>query len=298
MVYEQARRLIAMALAEDVGLRGEGRPDVRQGDLTSRLTVPRGTRAVGRIVAKEPLVVCGLPIAAAVFAAVDRRVAGRARARDGQAVKAGAVVAEVRGPAASILTAERTALNFLQRLSGIATGARRFVEAARPHPVRILDTRKTTPGWRHLEKYAVRIGGASNHRLGLHDAVLIKDNHIAAAGGVAEAIRRARAGGGRPIEVEVQSEDELEEALAFRPERILLDNFELGGLRRMVRIARAKAGRSVRLEASGGITLDRIAALAATGVDDLSVGALTHSARAANLSLDLRLESGPGRRGR
>ncbi|MGY4706277.1 carboxylating nicotinate-nucleotide diphosphorylase [Candidatus Bipolaricaulota sp. J31] len=269
-----AKPLIDRALAEDIG----------PGDVTTRAIVPPEAEGRGEIVAKAHGVICGLPIAAAVFRAVDEGITFAPRARDGEPVQPGDVVAEVEGPLRGILTAERTALNFLARLSGIATLTARFVEAVAPYRAVILDTRKTTPGWRHLEKYAVRCGGGRNHRMGLYDMVLIKDNHIRACGSVSEAVRRVRdAGVVVPIEVEVQDLEELREALGLEVDRILLDNFPVEDIARAVRLA---AGR-VPLEASGGVTLDNVADIAATGVDYISVGALTHSAPALDLSLEL-----------
>lgn len=280
-ILTATRRLVELALEEDLG---------SAGDVTSIVTVPERTPAIADVVAKQDLVICGLWAAEETFAAVDARVAFHRRAGEGAHVTKGTVVAHLEGPARPILAGERTALNFLQRLSGIATNARAFSEAAKPHKARILDTRKTTPGWRALEKFAVQCGGATNHRVGLFDGILIKDNHVAAAGGVAEAIRRARAMGPSllKVEVEVKSYEELEEALAERPDVILLDNFDLEGIKKCVGIARAKDP-AVLLEVSGGVTLDRVPELAATGVDFLSAGALTHSAKAADLSLELEL---------
>ncbi|NOX44170.1 MAG: carboxylating nicotinate-nucleotide diphosphorylase [Caldiserica bacterium] len=269
-----AAPLIERALREDIG----------PGDVTTDATIPPEARGRGAIVAKAHGIICGLPVAAAVFRAVDGGISLSPRARDGEPVQPGDVVAEVEGPLRGILTAERTALNFLARLSGIATLTSRFVEAAAPYRAVILDTRKTTPGWRYLEKYAVRCGGGRNHRMGLYDMVLIKDNHIAACGSIAEAVRRVRAAGVTlPVEVEVRNLEELREALELGVDRILLDNFRVEEIAEAVRIA---AGR-VPLEASGGVRLENVAEIAATGVDYISVGALTHSAPALDLSLEL-----------
>ena len=280
-ILHGARRLVALALEEDLG---------SAGDVTSECTVGERTPGVADVIAKQDLVVCGLFAAEATFAAVDERVEFHPRVAEAADVAKGTVVAHLEGPARSILAGERTALNFLQRLSGIATNARRFVEAAKPHKAKILDTRKTTPGWRALEKFAVKCGGAENHRVGLFDGILIKDNHVAAAGGVAAAIRKAKANAPSllKIEVEVTSHEELKEALAEDPDVVLLDNFDLAGIRKCVEITRA-SGRRALLEVSGGVTLDRVSELAATGVDFLSAGALTHSAAAADLSLELKL---------
>jgi len=275
-VLEAAASLIEMALAEDIG----------PGDATSEAVLPDDLCLRGRIVVKARGVIAGLPIAGAVFARVDPSLRFVSLRSDGDRVAPGDVVAEVTGPARGMLSAERTALNFLQHLSGIATLTRAFVDAVAGTRAVILDTRKTHPGYRLLEKYAVRVGGGRNHRMGLYDMVLIKDNHIEAAGSITTAVRRAReAHPDLPIEVEVKDLDELREALEADVDRIMLDNFDLEAMREAVRLT---AGR-VPLEASGGITLERVAAVAATGVDFISVGALTHSARA----LDLSMEVGP-----
>jgi nicotinate-nucleotide pyrophosphorylase (carboxylating) len=281
--------LVDAALAEDVG----------PGDVTTESTVPEDARAVGEITAKEDGVVCGLPVARAVFERLDPGVLFEADARDGDRVAAGAVIARVEGPARAILTGERTALNFLQHLSGIATGVARMVEALEGTGTRLLDTRKTVPGMRLLAKYAVRCGGGANHRTGLYDKVLIKENHLAAAGGVRAAVTRSRAAHpGLEIEVEVTNLRELDEALAAEPDWILLDNF------RPTRVADAVArisgwswkhkDRRPRVEVSGGITAETVRDYALEGVDFISMGALTHSARALDLSLDLVLERGLG----
>jgi nicotinate-nucleotide pyrophosphorylase (carboxylating) len=224
-----------------------------------------------------------------VFRRLDRRVHVEPLVRDGDAVHAGTVCFRIRGPARALLTGERTALNFLQRLSGIATHTRAFVRRVRRYGTAILDTRKTTPGWRHLEKYAVRCGGGQNHRQGLWDAVLIKDNHrrfwVQSGSGrtLAEAVRAARrACPGRTIEIEVDTLDELRDVLEGQPDWILLDNLSPALLRQCVRETRGRA----RLEASGGVQLERVAAIAATGVDAISVGSLTHSAPAVDFSME------------
>jgi nicotinate-nucleotide pyrophosphorylase (carboxylating) len=269
-----AAPLIEAALAEDLG----------PGDVTTEAIVPAGAKGEGVILAKAEGILAGLPIAGEVFRRVEREIQFAPQAQDGEPVAPGQVVARLAGPLRGLLTAERVALNFLCRLSGIATLTSRYVEAVALYPAVILDTRKTTPGWRALEKYAVRCGGGQNHRMGLYDMVLIKDNHIAAAGSLAEAVRRARASGAKlAIEVEVRTLEELEEALALGVERVLLDNMDLATLREAVKRARGRA----KLEASGGITLENVAAVAATGVDYISVGALTHSAPALDLSLEL-----------
>jgi nicotinate-nucleotide pyrophosphorylase (carboxylating) len=257
---------------------------VGAGDLTTAALVPEGARARGRIEQRAPGVVAGLTTAAAVFERVDAALSWRVLATEGEWREPGPV-AEVEGRAASILTGERVALNFLGRLSGVATLAARYVAAVEGTGARILDTRKTTPGLRVLEKEAVRAGGAYNHRSGLHDAILVKENHAALAGGVGEATRRALAGApsGVPVEVECADLGELEEALAEGAPRILLDNMDAETLMRAVELAGGRA----QLEASGGITLENVRQVAETGVDYISVGALTHSAPSLDLSLVL-----------
>lgn len=269
-----ARPLIELALAEDVG----------PGDVTTRCTIPEGAEGEAAVVAKAHGILAGLPLAAQVFRSVDEDIQVEELARDGEPVAPGDEVARVRGPLRGILTAERTALNFLSRLSGIATLTGKFVDAAAPYGAVILDTRKTTPGWRLLEKYAVRCGGGRNHRLGLYDMVLIKDNHTASCGSLSEAVRRVWATGvSVPIEVEVNTLAQLEEALSLGVDRVLLDNMDIPTIREAVRRA---AGR-VPLEASGGVTLENAAQIAACGVDYISVGAITHSAPALDFSLEV-----------
>jgi len=276
---EEVRALIRRALEQDIGA----------GDATTRALVPEKTAVSAAIVARGEIVVAGAGVARAVFGEIDPSLQCEVRVPDGDEVRDGETVLSIRGAARPILAAERTALNFLQRMSGIATLTRRFVSVASPYNVSVLDTRKTTPGLRRLEKYAVACGGGVNHRMGLYDRVLIKDNHRHlwsrdAAGGLAEAVRRARkAFPGLPVEVEVESLSELREVLAAGPDWILLDNRTPA---EMKRCADACAGRC-RLEASGGITLDNIAEVAAAGVDAVSLGCLTHSAPAADLSLEV-----------
>jgi nicotinate-nucleotide pyrophosphorylase (carboxylating) len=274
--------LIDLALEEDLG----------RGDLTSEAVLDPRAQAEADLVAREPLVLAGLPVALAVFARVDAAVRAEVFAQDGDQLAAGARVATVRGPACSVLAAERTALNFVQRLSGIATLARSYVEAVRGTNLRVTDTRKTTPGFRLLEKQAVRAGGATNHRFDLGSGVLIKDNHLAVAGSVAEAVRRARlvAPHGMKIEVEVDTLDQLDEALAVAADIVLLDNFSAADVDEAMRRVRARSPRPL-VEVSGGVTLARLPALARAGVDLVSVGALTHSARAVDLALDVRVRA-------
>ena len=277
LLYED---VVRRALAEDLG---------RAGDLTSDAVVPAGARAEAVLVARAAGRVAGLPVALAAFRLLDPALAIVERAADGQDVAAGTVLASVRGAARSILSAERTALNLLGRLCGIATATRDLAAVVAPHGARVVCTRKTTPGLRALEKYAVRAGGGSNHRFGLDDAVLIKDNHRALAGGLRPAVERARRGAGHmvKIEVEVDSLAELDEALALGVDVVLLDNMPLNVLAEAVRRAR---GRAVT-EASGGIQPTTAAAIAATGVDLLSVGWLTHSAPALDVALDVVADS-------
>jgi nicotinate-nucleotide pyrophosphorylase (carboxylating) len=273
---EAYRELVRQALAEDRG----------KGDATSAATIATASRARGIIVAKADLVVAGIDVAAEAFRQVDPAVAFEVRWGDGARVEKGEVVAQVRGDAHALLEAERTALNFLQRLSGIATLTAKFVDAARGG-ITILDTRKTTPGFRALEKYAVRCGGGTNHRHRLDDGILIKDNHKRLAGGVGEAARRAMASGeGLPVEIEVENLAELDEALSTGVPRILLDNFTTYDIREAVKRVNGRAD----IDISGGVTLDRIPELATTGADFVSIGALTHSAPAADLSFELEPE--------
>ncbi|HUS13583.1 MAG TPA: carboxylating nicotinate-nucleotide diphosphorylase [Chloroflexia bacterium] len=266
--------LIALALAEDIG----------RGDLTTEATVAADVQARAVIEQKAPGVLCGLPVVEMVFTALDPRVTVVAVAAEGSWGDE-RVVAEITGPARAILTGERTALNFVQRLSGVATASRRASTAVSGTGATVLDTRKTTPGHRVLEKYAVRVGGCHNHRAGLDDAVLIKENHIRAAGGITAAVAaaRRRIAPAQLVEVEVTNPAELDEALLARAELILLDNHSLDALRTAV----AQTAGRARLEASGGITIDNLADVAATGVDYISLGALTHSAGSLDFSLEV-----------
>jgi nicotinate-nucleotide pyrophosphorylase (carboxylating) len=268
--------VVRAALDEDLGA---------EGDPTSRLL---GARAAAQLVARDPGVVAGLPAVDAVLIEVRERLglgpaAFRPEAADGAPVEAGAVLGRFAGPARVLLAAERTMLNLLGHLSGVATLTAAFVEAVAGTGAAVRDTRKTTPGLRHLEKYAVRCGGGVNHRMGLYDALLVKDNHIEAAGGLRRAVEAARAAGpGLPLEVEVESLDQVEEALDLGCDLLLLDNM---GLEEMAEVVARSKGRA-RTEASGRITLDRARAVAETGIDFLAVGALTHSAPALDIGLD------------
>ena len=270
---EHYRDLVRRALAEDIGA----------GDITTEATVPAGQRARGVLVVKADCIVAGLEIAVETFRQLDPGLAARLIRRDGDRCMPGETIAEVTGVARALLGGERTALNFLQRLSGIATRTRQFVDAAAGR-ITVLDTRKTTPTLRQLEKYAVRTGGGINHRAGLFDAVLIKDNHIRVAGGVgaAVALTRARLPGLR-VEVEAQTLAQVDEALAAAVDVILVDNLSLDEVREAVRRVRGRA----KVEISGGVTLERLPALAATGADFVSVGALTHSAPAVDISFEI-----------
>ncbi len=269
--------------------------DLSGGDLTTEACVDEAARAEGRAVARAPLVACGGLVFERVFKRLDPSAQVDAIVREGAAVSAGDVLFRVRSSARAVLMGERTSLNLVQRMSGIATTARRYVEALpKGAATRITDTRKTTPGLRALERYAVRTGGAHNHRNDLGSAVLIKDNHLVAAGGIREAVARAKARAPHTskIEVEVASLAELDEALAAGADIVMLDNFSIEDVRRAVRYVRDLPGHKPMIEVSGGITLPRIPELAEAGVDTISVGALTHSAPAADIALDLDLITG------
>ena len=271
--------LLDLALAEDIG----------EGDLTSQVVIEVAREGCGRVEARAPLVVCGLAIATAVFRQVDQGLAVElgAQLKDGSRLGPGDVLMRVRGRYASILAAERTALNFLGRLCGVASQTRRLVDSIAGLPSALVDTRKTTPGWRALEKYAVAVGGGINHRHGLYDAVLVKDNHIAAAGGLDEAVRRALAGtpAGIPVQVEVESEAMADRAVELGCRFLLLDNLDPDTIRRIVRRHAPK----VLLEASGGIHTGNLRAYAETGVARISMGALTHSVHVADVALEIDL---------
>jgi nicotinate-nucleotide pyrophosphorylase (carboxylating) len=272
-ILEQLIPIVRRALDEDIG----------DGDVTTRCIVPPDATLHGRIIAKETGRIAGLEVARLTFALLDERVAFTPHVADGAPVQMRQVIAEVRGPGAALLGGERVALNFLQRMAGIATLTRRFVEAVQGTPAVILDTRKTAPGLRLLDKWAVRLGGGQNHRFGLYDMALIKDNHIAAAGSISEAVARVRARDERrrAIEVEVKTLDELQEALMLDVDRIMLDNMSLEQMRQAVRLTDGR----VPLEASGNVSLANVAEIAATGVDFISVGALTHSVKALDVSM-------------
>jgi nicotinate-nucleotide pyrophosphorylase (carboxylating) len=267
------REIVRRALAEDLGW----------GDVTTEATVAAGLKARGVVLAKSPCVIAGVDVAAEAFRQLDPAVVFTVRRGDGSSCAPGDVVAEVSGSAASMLTAERTALNLMQRMTGIATMTRRYVDATGGH-ITILDTRKTTPTLRALEKYAVRAGGGTNHRGGLDDGILIKDNHIRLAGGLAEAVRRMKAANQEmPIEVEAQSIDQVDEAIQSGADIILLDNLTTD----QIKDALGRIAGRAKVEISGGVTLERIPELSHTGADYVSIGALTHSAPAADLSFEL-----------
>jgi nicotinate-nucleotide pyrophosphorylase (carboxylating) len=268
--------LIQLALKEDIG----------PGDITTDNLVAPKTRGAATIVAKQDLVIAGLAVAESVFRTLAPDVDFDARYTDGASIHAGHSVVRIVGPLEALLKGERTALNFLQRLSGIATQARAYVQTVAGTGVKLVDTRKTTPGWRVLEKYAVRVGGAHNHRMGLYGGVLIKDNHIAVAGGIGPAVAAVRKAISHlvKVEVEVTSAQEVQEALAAGADIIMLDNMDLDRIREAVR---AIGGRAL-VEVSGGVTRDRLRDLAQTGVDLISIGALTHSAVAVDLSMNIK----------
>lgn len=268
-------RLVSLALAEDIG----------PGDATSLSTLPEGLEVRARIIAKASGVVSGLAVMTEVFAQLDPAVSVHRHVDEGEAVEADRPIADVSGLAIAVLAGERTALNFLQRMSGIATTTRRFVDQVRGTRAVILDTRKTVPGLRMLDKEAVRAGGGQNHRMGLYDMVLVKDNHIEACGSITAAVARVRSGAhaALPLEVECRTEADVREAVALGPDRILLDNMDVDLVRRSMELVAGK----VPLEVSGNINLDNVRSYAETGVSFISVGALTHSVRALDISLQV-----------
>ncbi|MFO7275960.1 MAG: carboxylating nicotinate-nucleotide diphosphorylase [Pseudomonadota bacterium] len=277
-----------LELPDDLGAQVEAalREDIGSGDVTAAL-VPADQRVRGRVICREAAVLCGTAWVDEIFRRLDASIRITWHVRDGDRVAPDTRVFEIEGPARPILTGERTALNFLQTLSATATAARRFVDAVAGTGCTILDTRKTLPGLRSAQKYAVRCGGAQNHRRGLYDLVLIKENHIAAAGSIEAAIRAARSSApSLEVEVEVESLAELEEALAAGPDIVMLDDFSLEDMRTAVRINRER-GRPVRLEASGNVSLETVRAIAETGVDYISVGGITKNVRAIDLSMRL-----------
>lgn len=271
---EEARRIILTALAEDVG----------HGDVTSNSTIPETLEFTLQFIPREPLVVAGIEVIGGVFEALSAGVDYQPRVLDGQAVDAGQVMASVFGNARALLAGERVALNLLQRMCGIATETARYVKAIEGTGATILDTRKTMPGLRELDKFAVRCGGGKNHRMRLDDAVLIKDNHIAAVGSVAQAVKQAKAAAPATMQIEVECDTiaQVREALDAGADMLLLDNMSLDNLREAVALAKGKA----RCEASGNMTLERVYEVALTGVDFISVGRITHSVRNVDIGLD------------
>lgn len=269
----QVKRLIRQALSEDIG----------DGDITTRATIPQDHESEAELVAKGSFVVAGLPFVAEVFRAVDRTARFEPLVEEGSKVAKSSSIARLSGKTASLLQGERVALNILQRLSGIATLTGKFVEKTEGLACEVLDTRKTTPGMRFMEKYAVRMGGGTNHRMGLYDGMLVKDNHIRAAGGIRKAVKLAKKAARRGMKVEVEAEtlEQVKEALEAGADIIMLDNMSPADMKRAVKLAKGKA----KLEASGNVTLKNVREIAETGVDYISVGALTHSAPAADISM-------------
>lgn len=272
---ENVKPLVELALREDIG----------EGDATTSLAVDESALAIGVIISKQEGVLAGNPVAELVFKTVDANVIFEPKLEEGSEFSYGTLVAQIEGKAGSCLTAERVALNFLQRLSGIATLTRKYVERVRGTDAKILDTRKTTPGLRYLEKYAVRMGGGTNHRFSLDELILVKDNHIQAAGGIPDVIKKIRHSGAKiKIEVETKNLAEVREAVEAGVDRIMLDNMSVS----MMKEAVQAVGARTELEASGNVNLENVRAIAETGVDYISIGALTHSSPAIDISLELR----------
>ncbi len=278
--WRRIKILINLAIEEDLG---------NAGDTTSISVIGNNAKSKATLVCRENCVCAGLPVAEAIFKKLDTKIYFKAMVREGQFCKAGTVLAKIAGPAAAMLSGERTALNFLQRMCGIATTAKKYSDAAKGTKTKILDTRKTTPGWRNLEKYSVAAGGASNHRIGLYDKIMIKDNHRMLAGllyknGIIDAVKRARKAYPKlQIEVEADTLDDVRRALDAGADIILLDNMDDKTMKNAVKITGGRA----KLEASGGITIDRIAKIAKLGVDFISCGALTHSVKATDISMEM-----------
>jgi len=274
---EKLRHIINGALAEDIG----------DGDVTTNLIIPPSQFGKGVFISKEDGVLAGIDVAQLVFEGVDRDVTFKKYLKDGDKLTPKVSIAEVEGRVKSFLTAERVALNFLQRLSSIATLTAKFVEKVKGTKAKIIDTRKTTPSLRNLEKYAVRVGGGENHRFGLYDMILIKDNHIEAAGGIVEAINRVKKGNkkGLKIEVETQSLKEVEDALNCGVDRIMLDNMGVKDIRKAVELIKG----NIELEVSGGVNLNNVSSIASTGIDYISVGSLTHSAKSIDISFEIMI---------
>ena len=262
--------------------------DIEEGDVTTNTIIPKNHRSKAVLIAKEDFVLAGLPFTERIFKLINSALKFKANKKDGDIVKKGAVIAMINGNTRSLLTAERTALNLLQRLSGIATLTCRFVEKVKGLPVKIIDTRKTTPGLRTFEKYAVRAGGGKNHRFGLFDGILIKDNHINAAGGIEKAVMMAKLKAQHMLKIEVEAKNirEVRSALSAGAEIIMLDNMSIEDIKKSVKLIRSQNPKII-IEASGNINLENIKAVAETGVDLISVGALTHSAAAVDISMDI-----------
>jgi nicotinate-nucleotide pyrophosphorylase (carboxylating) len=279
IAFQQVKNLIQTAIEEDIG----------RGDVTTEATIAKDVKWRAHLISKQEVVMAGIDVFAEVYAVLDKSVQVKPNYQDGELISAGTQIADLEGTACSLLIGERVALNFLQRLTGIATLTRQYIEAVRGYPVAIVDTRKTTPGWRVLEKYAVRMGGGKNHRHDLGDGVLIKDNHIVAAGGIKQAVDMARQHSHHllKIEVEVETLDQVQEALKAGAEVIMLDNMPLAMLAEAVKMI---AGRAV-VEASGGVSLESVVEVARTGVDLISVGRLTHSAPSADIHVEFDLDT-------
>lgn len=280
--YDMVDGLLVTALNEDIG----------SGDITTASLIPENLVARARLVAKGKFVLAGMRYARHVFRLLDRDVSFREARKDGRLIRPGQVLAKIKGDARSLLAGERTALNLLQRMSGIATLTERYVKKTKGTGVKIMDTRKTVPGLRYFDKYAVRTGGGHNHRFGLFDGILIKDNHIAAAGGVRKAVKLARSGAHHmlKVEVEVKNLSQVRDALTAGADIIMLDNMSVNNMRKAVEIIRV-SNRGIVIEASGNITLDNVAEIAKTGVHLISVGALTHSAAAADITMEFDFHS-------
>ena len=292
MIYKMPQiRLSSIPREIDSLIRNALKEDIGSGDITTSSTIPAGHASVALFIAKGRFTVAGLPFVKRTFMLVDNRLRFKIKTKEGTSVKRGEVLAEVMGSTRSILMAERVALNILQRLCGIATLTNSFVNRVKGSGVKILDTRKTVPGLRYLDKYAVKMGGGHNHRFGLYDEILIKDNHIEASGGIANAVRLARQGKGKgkKIEVETGSLYEVGQALSAGADIIMLDNMPLDRMKKAVKLIR-KSSRVTTIEASGNVNPGNVRSIAKTGVDCISVGALTHSAPAADISLKIRPE--------
>ena len=277
-ILSKTDSILTQALLEDIG----------EGDVTTNTIIPENHRAKAVLIAREDFVLAGLPFTERIFKLVNSALKFKANKKDGDIVKKGTVIAIINGNTRSLLTAERTALNILQRLSGIATLTYRFVEKVKGLPVKIIDTRKTMPGLRTFEKYAVRAGGGKNHRFGLFDGILIKDNHINAAGGIEKAVKMAKLKAQHMLKIEVEAKNirEVRSALSAGAEIIMLDNMSVEDIRKSVRLIRSQNPQII-IEASGNINLENIRKVAETGVDLISIGALTHSARAVDISMDI-----------